>query len=144
MRAGAPWLSRRDEVSSYSLASVMSQSAAAAAEFYRHVARSGRVWTIRDSGGFPAPADSAGQRSMPFWSSVSRAQRVIDTVAAYRGFVVHELSLEEFRDRWLPGLRRDGLLVGVNWSGAGATGYDVEPDAVLASIATRPVARRRF
>jgi hypothetical protein len=73
---------------------------------------------------------------MPFWSSVSRAQRVIDTVAAYRGFVVHELSLEEFRDRWLPGLRRDGLLVGVNWSGAGATGYDVEPDAVLANIAT--------
>lgn len=113
----------------------MSQSAAAAAEFYRDVARSGRLWAIRDSGGFPAPSDSTGQRSMPFWSSVSRAQRVIDTVPAYRGFVVHELSVKDFRDSWLPGLRRDGLLVGINWSGSRATGYDVDPDAVLANLA---------
>lgn len=62
---------------------------------------------------------------MPFWSLRSRAERVIGNVAAYEGFVVFEVSLEEFRSRWLTGLERDGLLVGLNWSGPSATGYDL-------------------
>lgn len=27
----------------------------------------------------------------------------------------------------MPGLEQDGLLVGVNWSGKNATGYDLDP-----------------
>ncbi len=37
----------------------------------------------------------------------------------------------------LASLERDGLLVGLNWSGDRATGYDVEPASVLASFAAR-------
>ncbi|MCC2317089.1 DUF2750 domain-containing protein [Cellulomonas sp. zg-Y138] len=33
--------------------------------------------------------------------------------------------MTEFRSRWLPGLGRDGIRVGVNWSGPAATGYDL-------------------
>ena len=36
----------------------------------------------------------------------------------------------EFRDRWIPGLTKDGLKVGVNWSGARALGYDIDPAEV--------------
>lgn len=39
-----------------------------------------------------------------------------------------------FRDNWLSGLERDGLLVGVNWSGPYALGYDVAPKDVRARI----------
>ena len=125
----------------------MSQSASQAAAFYLEVAEHRRVWTIRDSRGIPAPLGDQGLRVMPFWSSSDRAETVIGNVPAYSGFVPVELSWIEFRDRWLPGLARDELLVGVNWSGARATGYDVEPavvrEAVEAAIARREAKLKR-
>jgi hypothetical protein len=113
------------------------QSASQAAAFCRDVASAGAVWTIRDAGGFPAPKNSEGRRAQPFWSSRSRAERIIATVPAYSGFSVVEIAWTEFAERWIPGLARDRILVGVNWSGARATGYDVEPEEVLANVAGR-------
>ncbi len=74
---------------------------------------------------------------MPFWSKDSRALRVVAVVAAYRGFEVVRIPLDEWRSRWLPGLTRDELLVGLNWSGSRATGYDVQPSDVEAALAAR-------
>ena len=105
-----------------------------AAEFYREATREGRVWTIRDAGGFPAPQGD-GARAMPFWSSRARVERVIERVPAYRDFDPFEIDLAGFMGRWLPGLDRDGLKVGVNWSGDRAMGYDVEPKSVLTALA---------
>jgi hypothetical protein len=113
---------------------VMSQSASQAAVFYRDVAATRRVWTIRDEGGFPAPLTRSGRRAQPFWSSLSRVERVIKRIPAYAGFQPVELTWETFRDEWLPELRRDGFLVGVNWSGRTVTGYDLEPDWVQHSV----------
>ncbi len=53
---------------------------------------------------------------------------------AYADFEPYEISLEEFRKVWLPGLKRDGFNVGVNWSGKQATGYDVAPEQLLARL----------
>lgn len=72
---------------------------------------------------------------MPFWSLRTRAEQVTAGVPAYEGFVAVEISLPEFRSRWLPGLERDGIRVGVNWSGANATGYDVAAGDVEANLA---------
>jgi hypothetical protein len=112
----------------------VSIAAAHWAAFAREIARSGRVWTIRDSGGYPAPRTREGKRSQPFWSSIGRARRIIERVPAYRGFQPEEVSWEELRDSWLPGLERDGLLVGVNWSGSSAKGHDVTPSEVRARV----------
>jgi hypothetical protein len=112
----------------------VTQSAPHAAAFYREVASTGSVWTIRDSGGFPAPMNSDGHRAQPFWSSRSRAERVIATVPAYSGFSVVEIRWTEFCERWIPGLTRDHILVGVNWSSSQATGFDMEPGNVLANV----------
>ena len=116
----------------------MSLSAAHSAAFRREVPREGRVWSIRDAAGFPAPADPAGHRAMPFWSKPSRAERVTGTVPAYRDFAVVEIPVGDWLDNWLPGLQRDGLLVGVNWAGARATGYDVAPTQVAGWFAELP------
>src|SRR5436190_23339162 len=105
----------------------MSQAAAQAAAFYRDVALSGKVWSIRDSEGFPAPLTPHG-RAMPCWSSLARAERIIKTVPAYRGFVPVELTWDDFRETWLPRLESDGLRVGVNWTGVRATGSDLAPN----------------
>jgi len=112
----------------------VSLPAAQAAIFYRDVARNRRVWTVRDASGFPAPKNSRGVRAQPFWSSRSRVERIINNVPAYRGFELVEITWEEFRDHDLPDLAEKGMEVGINWSGKGATGYDVEPRSVLEAI----------
>lgn len=112
----------------------MSQSASQASAFYREVAARGSVWTIRDEGGYPAPKTSSGQRAQPFWSSQSRAENIIATVPAYAGFVPEEIAWARFCASWVPGLAADGLLVGVNWSGRRATGYDLPPGDVQRNV----------
>ena len=83
-------------------------------------------WTVRDEAGYPAPENREGRRAQPFWSSRPRVERIIETVPAYSGFEPEEIPLADFMDEWLPDLERDGVLIGVNWSGPTATGYDVE------------------
>jgi Protein of unknown function (DUF2750) len=115
----------------------VSTAAAQADAFYSEVLRTGSVWTVRDAEGFPAPMTAEGYRSMPLWSLRSRAERIVATVPSYRTFEVVELSAEEWRRDWLPGLAEDGIRVGLNWSGPGATGYDVESGSVEATLAAR-------
>jgi Protein of unknown function (DUF2750) len=105
----------------------VSQASSQAAAFYREVAERRVVWTLRDAGGYPTPQTQDGRRAQPFWSSRSRVEKIIKSVPAYAGFSSEEIPWEAFCSRWVPGLTRDGLLVGVNWSGARATGYDIEP-----------------
>ncbi len=115
----------------------MSASAAQASAFYDEALAEGSVWTLRDGGGIPAPLNSAGQRAMPFWSKETRVVKVRTAVPAYQGFETVRVPLDEWRTRWLPGLANDKLLVGLNWSGESATGYDVHPIDVEANSDAR-------
>ena len=115
----------------------MTTSAAQADAFYREVLARYTVWSIEDSEGFPASTNSDSRQSMPFWSKQSRAEGVISKVVAYHGFSVVSLSLGEWRERWLPGLKKDGILVGLNWAGSRATGYDSDPDDVEMNLTAR-------
>src|SRR5262245_60102378 len=112
----------------------MGQSASQAHAFYRDVAKGRVLWTCRDDGGFPQPKASFGGRAQPFWSSLSRVQRIIKTVPDYGIFVPYELTWDEFVTQWVPDLKEWGVKVGVNWSGNGAVGYDMEPDDVVANV----------
>jgi hypothetical protein len=112
----------------------MSQSGSQAWAFYREVAKTRVVWAMRDGGGYPSVTTADGKRAMPFWSSRSRVERIIQSVSAYSGFQPVEIPWSDFAARWVPGLARDGILAGVNWSGPGATGYDVEPDRLRQSV----------
>lgn len=115
----------------------MSISGAHADAFVDEVHRSGEVWALRDKNGFPAPVNADGVRSMPFWSLATRARKIQSTVSDYDGFEIASIPLFEWRSRWLPGLERDGLLVGLNWSGMRATGYDVLPSDAMSSLSAR-------
>ena len=94
--------------------------------FFEEVLETGFVWTIRDEAGFPTSTNQSNETAVPFWSSLSRARLVIDRMPAYRSFTPHQLPLDVFVDRWLAGLEKDKLMVGINWSGA-ATGFDLPP-----------------
>ena len=112
----------------------MSQAASQWTAFAREVAAHRRLWTVKDGGGYPAPLTSSGARAQPFWSSLSRVERIIRTVPAYSVFSPHELSWEEFRDRWIPDFTKHAMKVGVNWSGPHAKGYDVDPADVQTRV----------
>ena len=115
---------------------VMSVSAAQADAFYREVVEHSTVWGVRDAQGFPAPETPEG-RTMPFWSLRSRADGIVAEIPAYAGFDVVGLPLDEWRARWLPGLQRDGIRVGLNWSGDNATGFDLAAEDVEHNMASR-------
>ena len=112
----------------------MSQSASQAAAFYREVAQAKAVWTVRDDGGYPAPLNGSGERAQPFWSSLKRAEKIIATVPAYRLFQPVEISWSDFTAKWVPGLAQDKIMVGVNWTGMRATGYDLPPEDVKRNV----------
>ena len=75
---------------------------------------------------------------MPFWSKESGAARVIEQVVAYRDFRLVRIDLDVWKERWLPGLATDGLVVGLNWSGVRATGFDIEPEEAERNLAAAP------
>src|SRR4051812_14260964 len=99
----------------------MSLSGAHRAAFRREVTQEGRVYAIRDQGGYPAPADTDGIRAVPFWSKPTRALRVVGQVPAYQDFEVVVITLGDWLDGWMACLDRDGMLAGINWAGARAT-----------------------
>ena len=121
----------------------MSVAAAQAEAFYREFLASRVVFTVRDAGGYPAPISTSGHRAQPFWSKRSRAQRIIDTVPDYGPFEIVEMGEDRWLDEWLPGLERDGLLVGINWSGSGATGYDLSVTDLRRNLAARGLGATR-
>jgi len=114
----------------------MSVSAAQADAFYREVVEHSTVWGVRDTDGFPAPETPEG-RAMPFWSLKSRAERIVAAVPAFAGFEVVGMPLDEWRARWLPGLQRDGIRVGLNWSGDSARGLDLPAGDVERNLKAR-------
>jgi hypothetical protein len=92
-------------------------------QFYREVARGRVVWTVREGEGGepPAPQAGSGRRVRPVWSSRGRLEAFIDTFPPPRSrFRVEAISWDAFCDRWLPDLRREGLLMGINWPGLGS------------------------
>jgi hypothetical protein len=109
----------------------MSLSGAHRAAFRREAAQQGQVFAVRDPEGFPAPAGEDGRRAVPFWSKPTRAQLIVKHVTAYAGLEVVPIPVEEWLSTWMTRLEHDNLLVGVNWAGARATGYDLTPGQVL-------------
>ena len=55
----------------------MSLSGAHKAAFRREAPPEGRVFSIRDDGGYLIAQDDEGHRALPFWSKSSRAKRAV-------------------------------------------------------------------
>jgi hypothetical protein len=112
----------------------VSQSASQAHAFYRDVAKSRTMWTVRKGDIFASVQKPNGTTAVPFWSTLSRVQKIIKTVPVYSGGEPVEVPWDEFLSKWIPDLRKNQWLIGVNWSGKHATGYDLEPDWVLTCV----------
>jgi len=98
--------------------------------FLEDAVDSGIIWSIvtsDDDDGEFALCDSEekpGTDVMPFFSQEAYAEAVCD--GEWAGYAVRPIELDDFIDNWLPGMQKDGLLVGVNWNQA-LEGLEVEP-----------------
>ena len=115
----------------------MSQASSQASVFYSEIIKSATVWGIKDDQGFPAPLNSDGKKAMPFWSSESRVNLIIKNSENYRAFKPVAIPFKDFCEKWVSGLKRDGLLIGINWSGKNATGFDISPDDLKSNLEAR-------
>lgn len=101
----------------------MSVSGAQYDKFREQVVTDERAFTFTDSGQLLVYPVASGD-TVPFWSSRSRLEAIQKRLPRYRQWQIAELSLAEFWRR-LDGLEREGVQVGVNWSGPQLTGYNV-------------------
>jgi hypothetical protein len=104
------------------------------ANFYREVAQTQTIWSIKDDVGFPAPIGGKGKRAMPFWSSKERAEEEVANVPSFKGFAPVAIAWDVFTQQMVPGMERDGLLAGVNWSSITAVSVDVTLTELKSSV----------
>jgi len=102
----------------------MSVAATQASKFYEQVIAEGRVFTVDDGEGylvFPIGEIEV----VPFWSSRSRLVNIQKDNPKYEKWEISEEPLSGFLDKTLPLLDKEGIRVGVNWSGKRLNGFDI-------------------
>ena len=110
----------------------MNQFGQALEDFFGEVVATGFVYTLIEDGGIPTPKARGGSAPvMPFWSSWVRVEVMIAIVPGAGGYKPIRIALAEFAKTWLPGIERDGYLVGINWIDNPPAGYDLAPRVVL-------------
>lgn len=88
----------------------------------------------RGIGDNPVTLESNGARVQPMWSSRSRVEKVIANVEAYSNCTVLGIQWSEFERLWPNPLVKDGVLLGLNWSGPKANGYEMPAGLVAESV----------
>ena len=102
----------------------MTIASAQAQKFYEQVAREDSVFTFTHDGDFLVfPIRDI--EVVPFWSSLSRMNKIRATHQKYASYSITRSTLDEFLTETLPMLQKEDLHVGVNWSGPRLVGYDI-------------------
>ncbi|GEM_PF-3375748 len=102
--------------------------------FYREVAAERQIYTILDEQGIPTPKNAEGEQVMPFWSSETKAADFILQNSGYQGFKPFAVEWDLFADKWVLGIARDDLLVGLNWQQAEAENCVTEIELLLKGV----------
>ena len=118
-------------------------------QFIRRVARTKVVWGLKSQGGWATcpsnEEDNNGKTAdvLVFWSDRAYAQRCV--VEGWEQYEAEEIPLDEFIDRWLPGMAGDGVLAGTNWT-AKLIGLEVDPltlgDELIAELKKAPATQK--
>lgn len=78
--------------------------------FVRKVADTERVWGLEQSG-WATAEDATATLLIPFWPEEAFASAA--ATGAWTGYTASEVALEDFLDKWLTGMHRDGVKVAV-------------------------------
>ncbi|GIN60477.1 hypothetical protein J27TS8_04700 [Robertmurraya siralis] len=102
--------------------------------FFEEVVQQKKVWTITNDEWVATANNDEGETLMPFWSAKARAEQIIKLVPAYHKFRVQEITLDDFLNIWINGLKKDNRLVGINWCGKRLIGHEMDPNEIFERI----------
>jgi hypothetical protein len=102
----------------------MSAAAIQASKFYEQVVSDDKVFTFDDGSGYLVFRVD-GADVVPFWSSRTRLEKIRKTHPKYSKQKIAEEPFPIFVSDTLPFLEKEGIRVGVNWSGQRLTGFDI-------------------
>jgi hypothetical protein len=102
--------------------------------FFEEAVQQKKVWTIANDEGYSITTNDQGETVVPFWSSLMKVERIINSVPAYRNDHALEISLNEFTSSWINEFKEDNLFVGINWCGKGLMGHELLPSEILERI----------
>jgi len=106
--------------------------------FLDRVLAAGQVWGLKSAAGWcvsPSTTDDTDSAEvMPFWSDRAYAQQCARE--AWSEYEPTAIPLDEFLDRWLPGMATDGTLVGTNWN-AQLIGFETTPQQLKEELDAR-------
>ena len=102
--------------------------------FFREVAETGDVWSLGDGKSMFIVLSDSGARVFPLWSSRRRALRIVETAPRFASCKVLQSSWSNFQENWAAILERDGVLVGVNWTGVNASGFEMPVKLLVSQI----------
>ena len=95
--------------------------------FFDRIVATGELFTFMDDEGIVTPKNQDGERAMPYWSSLQGVHGLLSTLDGDMGYRPIRIALAEFERAWLPGIARDGYLIGIDWVGKPPSGYDLPP-----------------
>jgi len=101
--------------------------------FIERAIRAESVWALKGEDGFAwcESNDHEGQDVIMFWSDRAYAERA--RKSEFLEFTPIEISLFDFLFRWLPGMSKDKVLAGANWTGQ-LIGIENDPNELQGQI----------
>ena len=99
--------------------------------FVVRVADADELWSLANEQGWVLSGDFSGREHVPVWSHSVYAERC--AVGAWEGTVPKRISLEQWLERWVPGMIRDSRLIAV-FPTPNHSGLSVEPKRVELDI----------
>ena len=95
--------------------------------FLERVRAKGEVWGLRSADGWAVCPSNEDEDVIVFvfWSDRAYAARHVRE--EWAEYVPTAISLDDFLTKWLPGMSRDGRLVGTNWD-ASLCGVESTPE----------------
>jgi hypothetical protein len=103
--------------------------------FIARVRQGGQVWGLRSEGGWAYCESSEYEETdvLVFWSDRASAEK--HSKGEWAGHAAEAIALEEFVEKWLPGMDEDGVLIGPDWD-LNLAGPEVEPSDLAEAFLT--------
>ena len=79
--------------------------------FIKRVADSQKVWSLRNKDGWVLASDVGGNEVVPVWSHIEYAKLCVN--GEWQNCVPEFINLQNWLDRWIPGMIKDKRKVGV-------------------------------
>ncbi len=97
----------------------------------KRVADQRRLWSLRHRSGWALAADDAGNLLVPVWPH----ERFATLCASdeWSGYEAISIGFNEWRDRWMPGMEKDGRFVAV-FPTPSAKGIEIDPKRFEADL----------